>query len=644
MSHELRTPMNGIIGMADLASQTTEPDKQRHYLEVLKRSADSLLVVINDVLDFSRIEAGKLDLCLMPFDLEQCLSTCLAPLENLACRKGLSFQMDIARDVPARVVGDPGRLRQVLVNLVGNAIKFTQAGQIRLALTVACSEGGNITLRFAVQDTGPGISAQDQARIFQAFEQGDPYQVRRQGGSGLGLAISRQLVELMGGAIGVQSDVGSGSTFHFTARFGVEPASEAAGSREDQLPSEIGQALLISGLKGQQERLEGMLRGWGLTVTTARNSATLDQAMAEARRSQVGFQLVFLDATVEDLDVFATSRWLRQQGECSQAVIAVYSSAGLRGDAGRCRGEGADVYLAGSIDGATFRRVIATAYLNCQGRADEKPLTRHNDQVPAAVLTVLLVEDNPVNQEVARTVLESWGHRVLVASSGAEALAIYPAQPCDLVLMDVQMPEMDGLETTTRLRRAEEATGKRVPIIAMTAHARDCDRQACLGAGMDGYVCKPVRPEVLQLAISRTMAVCEGKGRQTVSVVHESRDVWDLQTALGYVQQDRALLGRMISRYLDHEPGGQQRVELAVAQRQWQPLKEWAHTAKSTLGILGAVRAHALAVKVDDLCTQQNHEAAGECFGRLCGELDQLRGRLKSWLEENEHASVGGGR
>jgi signal transduction histidine kinase/CheY-like chemotaxis protein len=643
MSHELRTPMNGIIGMADLASQTADPDKQRHYLEVLKRSADSLLVGINDVLDFSRIEAGKLDLCLMPFELDQCLSTCLAPLENLACRKGLSFQMDVAPDVPARVVGDPGRLRQVITNLVGNAIKFTQNGQVGLKVTVVSAESNHVMLHFAVQDTGPGIVPEDQARIFQAFEQGDPYQVRRHGGSGLGLAICRQLVELMGGTIGVQSDAGRGSTFHFTARFGLESAAAAEDSHEEMLPQHMNQVLLISGIKEHREHLEGLLRGWGLTVITAQSAATLDQALVDARHSQASFQLVFFDATIDDLDAFSTTRWLRQQGQCSEAVIAIYSRAGLRGDAGRCRSEGADVYLAGPIDEPTFRRVIGSAYRNRQDRLAPVPLTRHDAQASVRKLAVLLVEDNPVNQEVAKTILESWGHRVVLASSGAEALAVYPAQPCDLILMDVQMPEMDGLETTARLRKAEKAVGKRVPIIAMTAHARDCDRQACLRADMDGYVCKPVRPEVLQLAIGRTLAKCEARAkRQDLRPLEpcDQEDVWNLQTAMRYVGGNKMLLMRAIGRYLEQEEERLRCVGLAVAQQQWQPLKEWAHSLKNTLGVLGAVQAHKLAIAVDDLCSQENYEAAAGGFGRLQERLGELRGRLKAWLEENQHASV----
>jgi CheY-like chemotaxis protein len=385
--------------------------------------------------------------------------------------------------------------------------------------------------------------------------------------------------------------------------------------------------------------LGDLLRRLGLIVHEAPDAGALDRILVQARQDQTVFGLVLLDRSTWDLEKFASASWLRGLGECANAVIAVYADAELPQGPAWSGAEGADACLSGPMDEATLRRALADA---CRRRNADGAQARPEPPAALEGLSVLLVEDNPVNQEVAMAVLESWGHRVTVVGGGAQALAACAGEDFDLAFMDVQMPQMDGLETTRRLRQTPRDQERRLPIIAMTAHARDRDRKACLDAGMDGYVCKPVRPESLQMAIQRTMA---SAGRQHLarSPSPDPSAPWDPRPALEYVRGSEELLANVVQSYLDHDEPALANAVGALRAGQLDPVRAWAHNAKSILGVLGALQAQDLAIKLEEFCEQDQPERARVCLGRLEDQLRGLHVQLQAWIKENQHASARSG-
>lgn len=504
MSHEIRTPMNGVLGMLELALDADLSRDQRDYITTARSSAESLVDIINDILDFSKIEAGHMAIDSSRFRLGESIADTISTLGHRADQKGLEFGLEIAADVPDALLGDVGRLRQVIINLVGNAIKFTESGEVTLRIELESVNEDHAVLHFFVADTGIGIQPEDQERVFEAFQQADASTTRQYGGTGLGLAISSRIIALMGGRVGLMSEVNKGSVFDFTAGFGIQGVDTVQGSVPHTRLSNL-RALVVDDNVTNLRILDGILRSWGMPATLASSGAEALEILSRSGQRADQFALILTDARMPGMDGFELVTRIRQLPSSKAATILMLTSVNSAEDLARSKELGLSSYLIKPVR----RSALLSAIMESLDGSPAFP----EEAVPLADLTrrrsfkVLVAEDNPVNRKLASSILQRAGHNAILVTNGKEAVDSVKREQFDVVLMDVQMPVMGGFEATRLIREHETNSGRRTPIIAVTAHAMKGDREACFAAGMDGFAPKPIQSAKLLEMLDRLASV-----------------------------------------------------------------------------------------------------------------------------------------
>ncbi len=622
VSHEIRTPMNAILAMTELVLDTPLADDQRQCLRTVKSAADNLLGILNDLLDFSKIEAGKLELDQADFGLRSILGDTLRTLAIRAHTKGLELVSHVQPDVPNALIGDASRLRQVLLNLVGNAIKFTEAGEVvlRVEANSEAVHDEEATIRFGVTDTGIGIPHEKQATIFRAFEQEDSSTTRRYGGTGLGLTIAARLVNLMGGTISLESESGRGSTFAFTARFGRQPhPPEPAANRLPGLLSNMS-VLIVDDNATNRQILEEWLRGWQLNpVVRSDGLAALDAIWHSAAGGRP-FPLVLLDARMPDTDGLTLAATIRERVELAATRIILLTSGDFSGDLARFRELGIDAHLLKPIQQDELLEAIYRVMSRAKGSAptpiELAPGPEAASAAPAntSSLHILVAEDNEFNAQLLEQLLRRRGHYVRVASNGRETLALAQERGFDLLLLDVHMPELDGFQVVSAVRERERTSDRHLPIIALTARSRKEDRERCLAAGMDEFLSKPVRAADLWTAIDRVVGA-RGPGKRVGAGLLDARILWE---ACG---GDAGALVRICTVFRTHVPDHLAAVQDALCERDASRLREAAHKLSGMVAAFSKV-AGGVASDLED------HAASGE--------LDEARPLVKQ-LEAMVH-------
>ncbi len=655
MSHEIRTPMNAIIGMSELLSRTSLSRDQRDYLDLIRDAADSLLRLLNDILDFSKIEASKLELEQLPFSLRDCIGKTGQTLSLRAAEQGLELVCRVAPDIPDRLIGDPGRLRQVLINLIGNAIKFTERGEVFVNVVRdpdVMTEDRTLKLRFSVRDTGIGIPQGKQAMVLEAFTQADSSTTRRYGGTGLGLSISSQLAQLMGGKLWLESDVGVGTTFFFTVRLGV--AANQCIEQTGAITNLNGLNVLVVDDNATNRRiLQEILAAWGLSPVLVGSGQEAMQEISRALKSGQGYRLAILDCMMPEMDGFGLAKWIRGQFDVTQMRLIILSSAARVGDSERCERVGVSRYLTKPVIQSEL--LDAVLQVMNDGQVIES-IPEPSKIVACRSLRVLLAEDGLANRIVAKGLLEAGGHQVTIAVDGRAAIQCWETDEFDLILMDMHMPDVDGLQATIEIRRRELLTGRKpIPIIAITAAAMPEDSRQCLQSGMNAFLAKPMQPEVLYQTIAQFASndqtlsssppiesstvengVPTGSDASFSPKKHiPSSDVVNLEEATKRIPGGASGLKRLCAVFNIECDQILSTLGDAISRGDVKEIRRASHTIKGSAKLFSAARVSEVAFELEQSSKDGNLHEAPRLYGILKSEVAELRAAIDLYLAQN---------